>query len=123
MENENSSAALALTSIIEVLSRLDDESRTRVLKSVLSFFHFTLDGDYPATRARIEAFSPPSPIQRPNFSEGHQPTPKQFLLEKAPQTDVERIACLAYYLTNYRETPHFTTLDLAKLNTEAAGAL
>jgi hypothetical protein len=57
--------------------------------------------------------------QRPNFSEVHQPTPKQFLLEKAPQTDVERIACLAYYLTNYRDTPHFTTLDLAKLNTEA----
>jgi hypothetical protein len=27
---------------------------------------------------------------------------------------------LAYYLTHFRDTPHFTTLELAKLNTEAA---
>jgi hypothetical protein len=42
------------------------------------------------------------------------------LLEKQPRTDVERIACLAYYLTHYRDTPHFANIDLAKLNTEAA---
>src|SRR5207249_5163711 len=46
--------------------------------------------------------------------------PKEFLLEKQPRTDVERIACLAFYLTHYRDTPHFKTLDLSKLNTEAA---
>jgi hypothetical protein len=27
---------------------------------------------------------------------------------------------LAYYLTHYKGTPHFKTLDLSKLNTEAA---
>jgi hypothetical protein len=42
------------------------------------------------------------------------------LLNKQPRTDVERIACLAFYLTYYRDLPHFKTLDLAKLNTEAA---
>jgi hypothetical protein len=47
-------------------------------------------------------------------------SPKEFLLEKQPRTDVERVACLAYYLTHYREMPHFKTLDLSKLNTEAA---
>jgi hypothetical protein len=47
-------------------------------------------------------------------------SPKQFILEKQPRTDVERIACLGYYLTHYRETPNFKTLDLSKLNTEAA---
>jgi hypothetical protein len=47
-------------------------------------------------------------------------SPKEFLLEKQPRTDVERIACLAYYLTHYRGTPHFKTLDLSMLNTEAA---
>ncbi len=45
---------------------------------------------------------------------------KEFLLEKGPRTDVERIACLAYYLTHYRSTPHFKTIDLSILNTEAA---
>jgi hypothetical protein len=42
------------------------------------------------------------------------------MLRKQPRTDVERVACLAYYLANYRETPHFKTLDISKLNTEAA---
>jgi hypothetical protein len=45
---------------------------------------------------------------------------KEFLLEKQPKTDVERIACLAYYLTHYRGSPHFKTTDLSMLNTEAA---
>jgi hypothetical protein len=120
MENENNSAAQALSAIIELLSRLDEESRTRVLKSVSTFFHISADNDHPTSHIRAEATPAPTPAQRPNFSEGHEPTPKQFLLQKAPQTDVERIACLAYYLTHYRQTPHFTTLDLAKLNTEAA---
>jgi hypothetical protein len=120
MENENNSAAQALTIIIEILSRLDDESRDRVLKSTLSFFHNTALEDHPSAHPRVEATPSSLPTQRPNFSEGHEPTPKQFLLEKAPQTDVERIACLAYYLTHYRDTPHFTTLELAKLNTDAA---
>jgi hypothetical protein len=42
------------------------------------------------------------------------------MLEKAPQTDVERIACLAFYLTHHRSQPHFKTKDLSLLNTEAA---
>jgi hypothetical protein len=33
---------------------------------------------------------------------------------------VERIACLAFYLTHYADMPHFKTLDLSKLNTDAA---
>ncbi len=48
-------------------------------------------------------------------------SPKQFMRLKRPETDVQKIACLAYYLTKYREQPHFKTLDLSKLNTEAAG--
>jgi hypothetical protein len=40
---------------------------------------------------------------------------------KMPKTDVQRIACLAYYLTHGREQPHFKTEDLTKLNTEAGG--
>jgi c-di-GMP-binding flagellar brake protein YcgR len=33
---------------------------------------------------------------------------------------VERVACLAYYLAHFRDTPHFQTIDISKLNTEAA---
>ncbi len=40
--------------------------------------------------------------------------------DKAPQTDVERVACLAYYLSHYRSTPHVKTKDITALNTESA---
>ncbi len=40
--------------------------------------------------------------------------------DKAPRTDVERVACLAYYLAHYRGTPHVKTKDITALNTESA---
>ena len=48
-------------------------------------------------------------------------TPKEFIRSKQPITDVQRIACLAYYLTHNRGTGAFKTAELTKLNTEAAG--
>ena len=30
------------------------------------------------------------------------------------------MTCLAYYLTHYRDTPHFKTVDISALNTEGA---
>jgi hypothetical protein len=48
-------------------------------------------------------------------------TPKEFLAKKEPSTDVERMTCLAYYLTKARDTQEFNTADLTLLNTEAAG--
>ena len=47
-------------------------------------------------------------------------SPKDFLFQKEPDTDVERVACLAYYLTHRRDTNHFKTVDISRLNTEAA---
>jgi hypothetical protein len=70
----------------------------------------------PPFYAQPQASSQP----QPSFSEDRTISPKQFMLEKQPRTDVEKVACLAYYLTHYRDTPHFKTLDISKLNTEAA---
>jgi hypothetical protein len=47
-------------------------------------------------------------------------TPKAFMATKRPQSDVQRITCLAYYLTHHRDTTAFKTRDLTALNTEAA---
>jgi len=55
-----------------------------------------------------------------SFSEDRSISPKEFMTEKQPRTDVERVACIAYYLTHYKGTPHFKTLDISKMNTEAA---
>ena len=48
-------------------------------------------------------------------------TPKAFIATKRPKTDLERVACLAYFLTYHRETPKFKTKALTDLNVEAAG--
>jgi hypothetical protein len=117
MENENSSAAEALSSIISILSNLDEDARQRVVKAVTTFFHLEPEAAFDRLRNNRPINEPTA---RPRFSADTAPSPKNFMMEKQPKTDVERIACLAYYLTHYRETPTFKTLDLAKLNTEAA---
>jgi hypothetical protein len=46
---------------------------------------------------------------------------EEFLALKAPQTDVERVAVLAYYLKHAKGQRHFKTRELSDLNLEAAG--
>lgn len=68
--------------------------------------------------------SPPSPPGSPASAVGkgafQSMTPKEFMVAKAPTTDVERVACLAYYQTNIRNGQTFKTEDLTALNREAA---
>ncbi|MFC3453064.1 hypothetical protein [Amycolatopsis speibonae] len=47
--------------------------------------------------------------------------PRAFMGVKKPQSQTERIACLAYYLTYHRGVRHFKAKDIDALNTEAAG--
>jgi hypothetical protein len=46
--------------------------------------------------------------------------PKQFIAQKKPTTQYERIACLAYYLTMGRQVTEFGTTEIAAINKEAA---
>jgi hypothetical protein len=110
----------ALQAVVTTLRARDKESRRRILESAATF----LDVDFSAKAPGANVQSSPglSPVtgSRPRFSEDTSMSAKDFIMEKAPKTDVERIACLAYYLTHYRSTPQFKTLDLSVLNTEAA---
>jgi restriction endonuclease Mrr len=125
MGKDNSRAVVeTLNDIIQKLSRLEDVERRRIMNSVATFF----DDDSSPSKVHsgkmesIETSSAdtqPRPT-RPLFSEDRVPTAKDFLFAKQPKTDVERIACLAFYLTHFRDMPFFKTLDLGKLNTEAA---
>lgn len=51
---------------------------------------------------------------------GRQLSPKAFMAEKRPSSEIERMTCLAYYLSRYRNTTAFKTREITKLNTEAA---
>ncbi len=96
--------------IVQAMLDLDVESRLRVHQTVGTFFG-------------IEAPKSSTPSAQPTEDKSTvAPDPKAFLLDKQPTTDIERVACLAYYLKEFREIPHFKTIDINKLNTEAAQA-
>lgn len=109
----------ALTTILSVLKDLDSDSQRRTIQAVITF----LDIPWPSNQKEITPKNHQSPDVTKNevsFSENRSISPKEFIRDKAPRTDIERIACLAYYLTHYRDMPHFKTIDLSSLNTEAA---
>lgn len=111
----------AFQAIISALNPLTNEARRRLLDSAATLLRIEQPQRGFTSPIALGGPSPGAP-QRSSapFSADTEMSPKEFLFEKKPQTDVERIACLAYYLTHYRSTPHFKTTDLSLLNTEAA---
>jgi hypothetical protein len=109
-----------LQAVIAALQGLDPDARQRIFDSAATFLEIR-PGTGPATRRTVASSEPAHTAPTyPAFSADTAPSPKDFLYEKQPNTDIERMAALAYYLTHYRDTPQFKTLDLSKLNTEAA---
>jgi hypothetical protein len=118
----------ALQSIIQALQPFEAEDRARILTSAALFLRIP----HASTQTAWGGPTFETPVTEggqdperghssyPAFSTQDATSPKEFLFEKRPRSDVERIAALAFYLTHYRDTPHFKTLDLSKLNTEAA---
>jgi hypothetical protein len=106
------------TQIVSAIQSLPEDAQMRVMKSVLTFLGWT--DSIPKRAEGGLQVTTQSPTNQSTFSDDRTPSAKTFMLEKRPITDIEKIACLAYYLTHYRATPHFKTLDLSKLNTEAA---
>ena len=104
--------------VVKDLLPLDPNNRLRVYRTVGTFFSF--EESYPKITGTVDNRVPANASREPQFSSSEEPTPKEFMLQKQPSTDIERVACLAYYLTHYRDTPEFNTIDINKLNTEAA---
>lgn len=104
--------------IVAAMKPLDKDARLRLFRLLTTYF------DIPFSERGVRAAdwidTATTQSTAVSFSEDRSVSPKQFLFEKKPVTDIDRIACLAYYLTHYRQIAHFKTLDLSKLNTEAA---
>lgn len=109
--HELEALAAILPEVIASFNKVNLEGRKRLLDTVATFFG--IESGSAATSAPLHASGV-------SFSEDRSISPKEFLRQKQPRTDMERVACLAYYLTHYRDTPHFKTLDISQLNTEAA---
>ncbi|HXM43277.1 MAG TPA: hypothetical protein VN924_18720 [Bryobacteraceae bacterium] len=110
----------ALDVVLGALEPLDEDARLFVFRTAM---------DRPGVNDLPKAGS--STLGKSGGSDngaglGAQPdltrmTPKEFIRLKQPITDVQRVACLAYFLARSRGIAEFKTLDLTKLNTEAAG--
>jgi hypothetical protein len=109
LNNQHENQVDDLAVLQQIISALQQVSKT--------FFDFS-----SATMIRPASLDMPRSTAGglPTFSEDRTISPKEFIMEKHPQTDVERVACLAYYLSHFRDIPHFKTIDISKLNTEAA---
>lgn len=115
MSASTTSAAEAIAKVIAIIESVED--KPRVLRTVWSYFGDPQNAQLVSNAIVSSATGVDSPVR---YGSAFAPTPKQFMFEKKPATDVERIACLAYYLTHYRDMQHFKTVDLSQLNTEAA---
>lgn len=112
--------AAVLQRLIADLSPLSDDARQRLINTICTFLGLSgpsMTGVASSGSPRRHTTERTSSFQ---FSEDEPPAVKQFMHDKAPQTDVERVACLAYYLSRYRSTPHIKTKDITALNTESA---
>ena len=117
-QTDDQSIYAVVDKVIQDLLPLDPYSRLRVYRTAGTFFGF--EESYPKVAGNVDGRMPANPSREPQFSSSEEPTPKEFMLQKRPNTNVERVACLAYYLTHYRDTRYFKTIDINKLNTEAA---
>lgn len=113
--------ARALQHIIAELSPLAPRTQRRLIDTVCTFLGIAT----PTSDVAPEANTPRPVVSSRSTSfqfsqDADELSVKEFLLEKSPMTDVERVACLAYYLAHFRATPHIKTKDITALNTEAA---
>lgn len=113
----------ALTTIIRALKPLKFDEQQRTVQAVSMFLGLSYQARelaLPISQTSPASNDEPSKPTIGSFSEDRKPSAKEFLRDKAPSSDVDRVACLAYYLAHYRDTPHFKTLEISTLNTEAA---
>ena len=124
MENEkqdNGSSFAIVSQITGLLEALNENERAHVLRTVATWFRIDLTSQKPsAPQSTLVALPQINVTEDEKFSDRQILSAKEFILEKDPVTEVERLACLAFYLTHYKSTPHFKNIDLIRLNTEAA---
>lgn len=109
----------ALGIVLDALDQLDEQQRVWVLQTAASRLSLKLEmSALDARSPRGDSAATAKPADAVDQSSGEM-SAKQFIRSKNPQSDVQRITCLAYYLTRFRNARYFKTKELSELNAEA----
>lgn len=109
----------ALGIVLDALDQLDEQQRVWVLQTAASRLSLKIDmSALDARSPRGDSDATVKPADAADQGRGGV-SAKGFIRSKNPQSDVQRITCLAYYLTKFRNTRHFKTKELSELNAEA----
>jgi hypothetical protein len=121
MAAKEDSEVKAMNAALSALSPLEPDEQKRVLSWLIDKLKLSgavsVSSQSTGTPAGASAQSAPR-----GSGAGAGLTPKQFMAQKKPNSDAERITCLAYFMTHHRQTSQFKTKGLTDLNTEAAGS-
>ncbi len=119
--NDERAIHAAVQEVINRVLDFDLPTRRRIFRTAQAFLFSDDVGSAGDVVPSLSQRGLSSPVSRPtSFEHREEVSPKDFMSQKSPQTDVDRVACLAYFLTHYRDTRHFKTTDISLLNTEAA---
>lgn len=110
---------VALGAVVDAIGQLDEPQKLWVLQTAASRFSLKIETSLGGGTSPGGTGSPPAAGTTQTPGGGKLPL-KDFMRAKDPQTDVQKVTCLAYYLTKFRDTTRFKTKDFIKLNTEAA---
>lgn len=100
-----------LQEILVALQHLSVHSRKKLIRTLLAFFEIS--------PAELVDYGVYNHLAGMGGSAEQAMSSMEFMQNKQPQTDAERVACLGYYLTHFLDTPQFKTSDISKLNLEA----
>ena len=108
----------ALATVLDALEPLAEDERKFVLRTTvdrLSISGVASTDEEPKSPGKNNRSEPAGSESLAGV------TPRDFLRRKKPTSELQRMVCLAHYLTHARNKPEFKTSDLTALNTEAAG--
>ncbi len=122
MATKKTDATAALVTVIDALESLQEEKdRQWVLQSAASKFDVTLQVPSAGGAGTTVGLSGASgtadvrtAIEKKNV--------RDFIRIKKPVTDVQRVACLGYYLVHTTGQPGFTSKDVSVAHTDSGGS-
>ena len=101
----------ALSAVLDALNDLDEEKRAFVYQTAGERL-----GLAAPTQRKDKSSGSGTDIDDDDIGSQDDITPKKFMKGKKAKTDVEIIACLAFYLSHYRDAATFKTKDITDLN-------